>query len=104
MSALVRPLNYIYKNNLTLPTCIITNRHRWSYVNIINPTHEEKKLKSNSILSRCFSVNDGKVIKWVNQISDVTKDIKINENQNSNKSKSTIKFDLSQSELNHQQK
>ena len=57
----------------------ITNRHRYSYVNIINPTHEEKKLKSNSILGRCFSVNDGKVIKWVNQISDVTKDIKINE-------------------------
>ena len=82
----------------------ITNRHRCSYVNIINPTYEEKKLKSNSILRRCFSVNDGKVIKWVNQISDVTKDIKINENQNSNKSKSTIKFDLSHSELNHQQK
>ena len=44
------------------------------------------------------------MIKWVNQISDLTKDIKINENQNSNKSKSTIKFDLSQSQLNHQQK
>ena len=44
------------------------------------------------------------MIKWVNQIIDVTKDIKINENQISNKSKSIIKFDLSQSELNHQQK
>ena len=44
------------------------------------------------------------MIKWVNQISDLTKDIKINENQNSNKSKSTIKFDLSQSQLSHQQK
>ena len=44
------------------------------------------------------------MIKWVNQISDLTKDIKINENQNSYKSKSTIKFDLSQSQLNHQQK
>jgi hypothetical protein len=46
MSALVRPLNYISKNNLTLPTCIIANRHRRSYVNM----YEEKTLRSNSIM------------------------------------------------------
>ena len=40
MSALVRPINYISKNNLILQTCIITNKHRRSYVNIIIPTHE----------------------------------------------------------------
>ena len=92
---LVRPLNYLSKMGIQIPSrCILGNRNNRSVIKIINPTNITKTIRANSIIGKSSSINELEISQYVNNItSDIDSD-----------KKAPIKFDLSKSQLNKDQK